>query len=102
MKIKFLQIKKSFKKGGHNANPDFFWQLLLVIACVLVVVSFCFAFILFKQINSDTTGAGATTDQKHKSISKERIDAILQIFSDKEKKSIDILTSPSPVVDPSL
>jgi len=39
---------------------------------------------------------------EQETIKKERIDKILEYFSEREKKSIEIINSPSPIIDPSL
>ena len=102
MQIKFFKRKKSFKKGGLGTNPEFFWDILLFLALAIIILSFIFGFILFRKINRDAISAVDSISEKSQTINKERIDKVLQYFSDREKKSIEILNSSAPVVDPSL
>jgi len=102
MQIKFFKRKKSFKKGGLGTSPEFFWDILLFIALAIIILSFIFGFFLFRKINRDTILAVDSISEKSQTINKERIDKILQYFSDREKKSAEILSFPASVVDPSL
>lgn len=101
MQIKIFKIKKSFKKGGIHINPDIYWGLSLFIAFIVVLFSVIFGFYLFKKINK---GLIISTDNNTQVqiINKERIDNVLQYFSERKNKSDEILNSPAPVVDPSL
>jgi len=103
MKIEILKMKKSFKKGGFHTNPNIGWEFILCIAFVIILASFIFGFYLFKKTNeefiipiTDTNGGQVEM------VKKERIKNVLEYFSEREKKSIEILNSPSPIVDPSL
>lgn len=101
MEIKFFKKRKSFKKGGIITNPGFFWSTLLVSLSLLILVALVFGFLLFKQINN---GANFDTDMPVNNVSlidKTRLEKVLEYFSSREKKSLEILNSPAPVVDPS-
>lgn len=102
MKIEIFKNKKSFKKGGFHTNPDICWEFVLIIAFVLVVLSFVFGFYLFRQVNKEFASLSVDTSERPKTVSKERLEKILEYFSEREKKSTDILNSPSPITDPSL
>jgi uncharacterized membrane protein len=102
MKIRFLKSEQHFKKGGIGTNPAFFWNILLIIAFLIILTSFVFGLLLFKQINQESILSVENIDEKSQTVNEERIKKVLEYFSDRENKSINILNSPSPVVDPSL
>lgn len=102
MKIKFFKNKKSFKKRGLSTSPEFFWDILLMVGLFIILLSFAFGFILFRQISQEPVSPLNNISQKPKTISKERIDKALQYFSDREIKFTNILNSPAPVTDPSI
>ena len=102
MKIKFFKIKKNFKKGNFQINPNFFWKIILSLALIIAVSSFVFGFYVFMNLNSEINPETDTTSAQAGTIKKDRLEKILKYFSDKEKKSAEILNSPSPIIDPSL
>ena len=96
------QKTKKIKKENFKINVDFYWKLILSMAFLLIMVSFVFGFYLFRQINKEqilSTSGGSDTAL---TMEKKRIEKVLEYFSEREKKSADILNSPSSVVDPSL
>jgi hypothetical protein len=99
MKIKIFKKEKNFKKKDFRLNPNLFWKLALFGALAIIIFSFFFGLSLFNRINDDSvvSGAGAQVPM----ISKDRLEKTLNYFSDREKKSEQIINSPSPVVDPS-
>jgi len=101
MQIKFFKIKKSFKKHGLTFKPDFYWQLIVLTVFILVLASFLFGYYLFMQINKESV-LSIESIGRQETIKKERLKKVLEYFSLREKKSIKILNSPAPVVDPSL
>ncbi len=101
MQIKFFKIKKSFKKHDLAFSSDFYWQLIVFIAVILILTSFAFGYYLFVQVDKETVISVDDTSGQPV-IKKERLDKVLKYFSLREKKSNEILNSPSPVVDPSL
>lgn len=102
IKIKLFSSKGKFKKGGLITNPDFFWNVLLSIFLVLVLASLIFGYLFFKKISNETFLEDNTIYKKVDTVSKERLDSILEYFSKRKSKSSDILNSPSPFVDPSI
>ena len=101
MQIKFFKIKKSFKKHGLAFKPDFYWQLIVFAVFILILASFIFGYYLFMQINQESilsVGSGG----RQETVKKERLEKVLEYFSLREKKSIEILNSPAPVIDPSI
>ncbi len=99
--IKFFKTKKNFKKKVFN--PNFYWVLLIYGTLFLSLLFLFFGYYLFRQISKEPVLGTTTLDyQQIKTVKKERIDAVLKYFSEREKKSNQILNSPSPLVDPSL
>ena len=102
MKIEILKTKKNFKKGGFHTNPNVSWEVLLFIALILILLSFVFGFYLFRQINKEFILSDSENNSQTKVIKKERIQKVLEYFSERQKKSAEMLNSPAPIVDPSL
>jgi cell shape-determining protein MreC len=101
MEIKFLKRKKKFRKGGLGIKPDLYWRYILYVTFVLIILSFAFGFYLFMRINKEPNLSVASVNRGDL-IKKERIDKVLEYFKEREKKSAEILNSPSLIVDPSL
>ena len=101
MDIKFLKNKKKFRKGGLGIRPDLYWRYILYMTFTLILFSCVFGVYFFMKINKGPVLPVADTSEQE-AIKKERFDKILEYFSEREKKSIEILNSPSPIVDPSL
>ncbi len=102
--IKFLKKEKNFTKERESLwlNINFYWELAVFIMFVVVLLSFSFGYHLFMQTDQEpileTSGASVQVG----TVKKERIYKVLEYFSRQNKKSNQILNSPSPVVDPSL
>lgn len=101
MNLDFLKKKKKFKKGGIGVKPDLYWKYILFMTFFLILVSCAFGLYLFLKINSESA-IFVTDTQGQDTIKKERINKVLEYFSEREKKSTEILNSPSPIIDPSL
>lgn len=101
-KIKFFKIKKSYKKENFKVNPNIYWEILVIFSLLAIIVSFIFAYNLFIQTNKEDSGTTENNSGKVGNTEKERIKNALDYFSQREKKSMEILNSPAPVVDPSL
>ena len=102
MQIKFFTNKKKFKKGGLAANPDIFWNIILLLWSLLVVISLVFGFFLFRKISNEAFNDHEINAKKIDTVSQERMEKILKYFSARKNKSQDILNSPAPFIDPSL
>ncbi|PIP68850.1 hypothetical protein CO033_01775 [Candidatus Nomurabacteria bacterium CG_4_9_14_0_2_um_filter_32_10] len=101
MEIKFLKKKKKFTKGGLRIKPDLYWRYILYVTFILISLSFVFGFFLFRKINNQLVSPISNLDGQE-IIDKGRINKILKFFKGRENKSIEILNSTSPIVDPSL
>jgi hypothetical protein len=102
MKIKFFKKENNFKKKNFVFNTNLYWGIALFGAFAIILYSFFFGYNLFKEINQepvlpDTNQAGQVPVVKI-----DRLKTVLNYFSLREQKSIQILNSPAPVVDPSL
>ena len=102
MDLKIFKIKKKFKKSEHQPDPDFYWRVVLLATVVMVFTALFFGMRLFIEINKETFDSAVEYDGQGKKISKDRIEKVLQYFTDRENKSQNILNSPAPVSDPSL
>lgn len=103
MKIEFFKIKKSFKKGGFHTNPNISWGIVLCLALVLIGSFFIFGYYLFTLTDKEFVVLDSDIENgQTRIVTKERIDKSLEYFSERVKKSIQILNSPAPIVDPSL
>jgi|GEM_PF-1677054 len=104
MKIKFFTKEKNFRKEKESLwlNTSFYWKLAVFFLFAVFLSSLFFGYYLFMQINKDSqvssSGAGSQVD----TIKKERISKVLDYFSERKKKSNEIINGGSPVVDPSL
>jgi hypothetical protein len=102
MKFKFSKSKKVYKKGSSVINPNKYWNWVLVVTGVMVVLAFGFGFFVLKEVNDEAT----FQDQEEKGVArktqKDRINKVLEYFQTKENKAKDVTGSPSPVIDPSL
>ena len=101
MKIKLFKKKNNFKKKDFQLNPNLYWKLALGCALIMILFSFFFGYRLFTQINEDAVPSNAIDSGQVPIVSKDRIGKDLNYFSDREKKSEEIINSPSPLVDPS-
>ena len=102
MNIEFLKTKKIFQKKEYKVNVGVYWKAVLGVVFIIIVLSFFYGVNLFLDINKDPIVSSASVSGQVEKNRKIRIDKILEYFSQKEKDSERILTSPSPVVDPSL
>ena len=102
MDLKFLKFEKKFKKKEHQPDPDFYWRIIFGVTAVLVLSGVVFAGYLMKQINQQDFSLSLEYGGEARKISNDRIDKVLQYFTNRENKSKDILVLPSPKRDPSI
>ncbi len=104
MKIKLFKKTNKFSHSSWTKlHPGLHWRIALYGFFTLVVASFAFGFYLFikedKAINSlsfDDTKAAVDT------VSRDRIQKVLNLFSEREKKSAEIISNPPTFSDPSI
>ena len=102
MKIKLFKIKKNYRKEVFKINPNTYWKVLVIFSGFLMIISFIFAYNLFRQTNKEDVPVVVNNTQKIGDKEEEKIKNALDYFSLRAQKSAEILNSPSTVVDPSL
>jgi hypothetical protein len=102
LKTIFSKKEKKFvdKKVLHNAS--FYWIIFLYIIFAAFILSLLFGYYLFTQINKEMSISLDKDNNASSVVSKDRIGKVLDYFREREKKSDNIISSPSPVIDPSL
>ncbi len=104
MKLKLLKKKIKFSHSKWSMiDPEHHWHTSLLLALILVLLSFSFGAYLFmkerKALNSLTLeGDKVVVD----TISYTRIKKVLDMFYEREKTSQEIINSPSAFSDPSI
>ena len=101
MKIDF-KLKKNFTKESFTVNPHIYFRFVIFIAIGITLVGFGLGFSVFKKFDKVSSEQANETTEKAELNRKERIENILQYFVEREKKSIEIINSPAPIVDPSI
>lgn len=101
MELKFLKKKKKFIKGGTGIKPDLYWRYIVFFTFMLIILFFAFGLYFFIKIDNKLIPLNTNVGEQE-GIKKERIDKALEYFTERENKSIEILKSSSPIVDPSL
>ncbi len=102
MKIELFKIEKNYRKENFEINPGIYWKTIMVLAFLAISTLLVFSYNLFIQTNKENTSVVGKKDNKNENKEKEKIKNALEYFSEREKKSIEILNSPVPIVDPSL
>ncbi len=102
MQIKLLKFKRSFRKSGLKSSPEFLWNMLLLLAFVIISTGAVYGFFLFRKVNIEATPNRGGDVINREAVSKDRINKSLEYFSNRKEKSDKILSLPSPIVDPSL
>jgi len=101
IKINILKKQRDFKKKEFDLNPLLYWRIALAAAFIIIIFTFFESYRLFMKINREPSVAAGEQSAQVPSLSRERIDKVLQYFSERERKSQAILNSPVPIVDPS-
>ena len=104
MQIKLFKKEKNFqnKKESFWLDINLYWKFAVCFIFLVAVGAYFFGYYLFVKINEESD-FGVTADKgQTQTVKKERIDKVLQYFSEREKKSAEILNSPAPIIDPSL
>lgn len=102
MKIDFFKKEKSFKKKDFSFHPNLYWRIVAISAIIIILSTFLFSYRLFRQINQESILPLANVDGQLPIVNKDRIEKVLNYFSEREKKSTEILNSRTSIVDPSL
>lgn len=102
MKINLLKKENSLKKKDFTLYPSFYWKIILFCAFVMILSSLFFSYYFFIQISQEFILPIANNGGELPLVNKDSLKKALNYFSEREKKSIEILNSSVPVVDPSL
>ncbi|MFZ3011550.1 MAG: hypothetical protein WA060_00935 [Minisyncoccia bacterium] len=99
---KFLKKEKRFKKKDFVLDAFFYWKLVVLGVFLMIILFFFLGFYLFTKINREPDLSTLGEVKQIPTVDKNRMLEVITIFTEREKKSAEILNSPSPVVDPSL
>ncbi|MFA6520064.1 MAG: hypothetical protein WCT44_00465 [Candidatus Paceibacterota bacterium] len=102
MKIQLFKKEKHFTKKEFVFNANLYWKIATTLALIIIILSGVFGYRLFKQTNQEGAILNLNESRKTLIIKKDGLEKILNYFSEREKKSNQILNFPAPVVDPSL
>jgi len=104
IKIKFLNFKKEkhFKKKEFVFNTNSYWQVAVFVSLAIVVSFGVFGYYLFLQTSKEAAPRAVSESGEIPMIKTGSLEKALGYFSERAKKTSQILNSPSPVVDPSL
>jgi hypothetical protein len=102
MNLKFFKKEKSFKKESSRLNLVLYWKLAILFMLVTTLGSLFFGYYLFMQTNKDPVVPVGVASGKVETVSKDKIDKVLEYFTLRKQKSDQILATPAPFVDPSL
>jgi hypothetical protein len=101
MKINIFKKRNNFKKKNSAPNPSTYWELVIFGVFFVMILSFFFGYYTFTQINKESDTPTVKDNGQVPTVNKDRIENVLNYFSNRAQKSTQILNSPVPVVDPS-
>ncbi|MEK7569467.1 MAG: hypothetical protein AAB500_01065 [Patescibacteria group bacterium] len=99
MKLAFKKKEKVFRKGGFHTNPDIGWEVVLYFNFALIIGGFVFGYFLWGKVNEEYVLPPNISNERK--AEEAQIAKALEYFSERGKKSAEILKAPSPFVDPS-
>ena len=102
MKIIFPKLKKNYRKESFKISPHTYWGIVVILFFVSILVSFIFADNLFRETSKESKVLQGSNRGKLEKQKKDEINKMLQYFSEREQKTIDIQNSPASIIDPSL
>ncbi len=102
MKIKFFKKENNFKKKDFELNPNLYWSFSLIFLLIIIILSFILGYFLLKKVDKDLAPSNESAVTQTPLIDHSRIDTVLFFFSEREKRSNQILQTPTPILDPSL
>jgi hypothetical protein len=105
--LTFLQKKNTFRKDYFQINPDKYWNLLLGLFFVIILVGAGFGYYNFsklnKALNSYTSHSKEGDNEVFDVKQKNEINDLLNYFKDREEKASSLKNQEkSLVIDPSL
>ncbi|MCX6753180.1 MAG: hypothetical protein NTW62_02450 [Candidatus Nomurabacteria bacterium] len=103
LKLKLKSKTKFSSKKEFTLNSRLHWDIILYISGLLVVAALVFGFYFFMQANNDLDSLDSETiASKIETLNKNKIQKVLDMFSGREQKSIEILNSATTTPDPSI
>jgi len=102
MKIEFFKKQNNFKKKDFALNPNLYWMSAVFGTFILILAAAFFGYYLFAQINQEFVLPATNDSGQVPTVDKNRVEKVLNYFSNREEKSKEIIANPAPVVDPSL
>jgi hypothetical protein len=103
IKLDFLKKKKNFKKKDNPAiDPNLYWRIMLFLGLFIILVSLGLGYYLVKEVNKEPDLPILNGSTNNKITKKERIEAMLEYFRQKEEKSIETINTNNLIIDPSL
>lgn len=104
MKLTF----KNFFKGHKSSHKQLFispimvWRTMLISTFILLLGVGTFSFLIFTKVgNDDFINKNIDSRKAPELINRKKLDQVLQKFDDRAKASVQILTNPIVVSDPS-
>ena len=102
MKLEIFKNKKKFRKGGFHTNPDICWEIVMYTVFAVVTGILIFSFLLFQKTVSSFDVQEVYSTGQATLVTKQKINGAQQYFIERAEKSSQIISSPSPIVDPAL
>jgi Tfp pilus assembly protein PilO len=99
--LKFLKREKNFKKESIWLDINMYWRGAICFILLSTLFSLTFGYIFFMKNSQDISNSSNVTSEQVETISKDRINNVLNIFSVRQQTTEKIINSPAPVVDPS-
>ncbi len=100
--LDFLKRKKVFTKENLQPNLNLYWVVVFFLGFVVTIFVLFFGWYVFKDLRLEEDIQSQSGNRMLRKISKDRLNANLEVFSQREAKSVEIINSISGVVDPSL
>jgi hypothetical protein len=102
IQTKFIKKDRSFKGGSFWSNINIYWKVAVGVMFVAVLVCIVFGYNFFIKINEEFVVSEPGISGQSDAVRKEKIKKVLDYFSIRKQQSNQIISSPAPVIDPSL
>lgn len=100
--LDFLKRKKVFTKENLLPNLNLYWLIIFSLGFFITISVLFFGWYVFKDLNLEEDMQSQAGNRMLKKISKDRLNANLEVFKNRESKSTEIINSTNGVVDPSI
>lgn len=104
IKLNLLKKKKNnnLKKINYLINPKFYWRFVLFLICSMLLFSTLFGIYIYGESIADFNLSPENFVGYTEKVKKDRVENVLNLYSEKEKRVNDILENKEFLVDPSL